>query len=223
MPAAGHGSRMAADLPKQYLKLDQRTVAEHSVARLLDSVPLQALVVVVAADDPLWPQLPVASRAGVVTAFGGPTRAESVLNGLAALPGAGDHDWVLVHDMARPCVRAADIRRLIEECGSDGAILAAPVADTLKQSDGSRILATLDRSTVWRALTPQLFPVGALRAALQTALQAGAEITDEASAMERAGWQPRLVAGAADNIKITWPADLPLARFFLAQQQQEHA
>lgn len=222
IPAAGHGSRMGAALPKQYLTLQGRTVAEHTVRRLLACDRLERLVVVVAPDDQRWPALPVVAEPRVSTVPGGATRAESVLAGLRALADAADDDWVLVHDMARPCVRLADIEKLMQACGHQGAILAVPVADTIKQANAAgRIRATLPRSEIWRALTPQLFPIGALRQALELALAERRAITDEASALELLGWQPELVEGHADNIKVTWPADLPLAGFFLQQQQEE--
>lgn len=222
IPAAGHGSRMGAALPKQYLVLQGRTVAEHTVGRLLACERLVRLVVVVAPDDRRWPELPVATAPRVSTVPGGATRAESVLAGLQALTDAADDDWVLVHDMARPCLRLADIDKLLQACGPQGAILALPVADTIKQADAAgQISATLPRSEIWRALTPQLFPIGALRHALEQALSKNQTITDEASALELIGWRPTLVEGHADNIKVTWPADLPLAGFFLQQQHQQ--
>jgi 2-C-methyl-D-erythritol 4-phosphate cytidylyltransferase len=145
-----------------------------------------------------------------------------VLSGLRALKEiATERDWVLVHDMARPCVRLSDIEILLRDCGPEGAILAAPVTDTIKRADRDHILATVPRQQLWRALTPQLFPIYALHDALTAALAAGVEITDEASAIERTGVQPRLVSGHADNIKITVPADLALAGFYLDRQKQE--
>jgi 2-C-methyl-D-erythritol 4-phosphate cytidylyltransferase len=134
---------------------------------------------------------------------------------------ASERDWVLVHDMARPCVRLSDIESLLRECGPEGAILAAPITDTVKRAEHQHILTTVPRQQLWRALTPQLFPLHALHDALASALAAGADITDEASAMERSGVQPKLVAGQPDNIKITLPSDLPLAGFYLDRQKQE--
>lgn len=223
VPAAGAGRRMGAALPKQYLSLRGRTLAEHTMARLLSLASIDRVVVAVAADDPWWPTLPPVSHRRVETVTGGDTRAESVRCGLEALLGvAGEHDWVLVHDMARPCVRLSDMERLLASAGEHGALLARPLTDTLKEADDQGfVLGTPDRRRIWRALTPQLFPVTALHRALVEALEAGAAITDEASAMERAGWRPRLVTGRADNIKVTEPADLPLAGFHLQQQEEE--
>ena len=222
VPAAGSGSRMAASLPKQYLTLRGSTVAEHTLSRLLAFAPIQQIVVATSASDLWWPQLGIAHHKRIRSVLGGDTRAESVLNGLRALKEvSSERDWVLVHDMARPCVRLSDIETLLRESGPEGAILAAPISDTVKRADQQHILATVPRQQLWRALTPQLFPLHALHDALASALAAGADITDEASAMERAGVQPKLVPGQADNIKITVPADLPLAGFYLDRQKQE--
>ncbi|MBZ2188382.1 2-C-methyl-D-erythritol 4-phosphate cytidylyltransferase [Alcanivorax sp. JB21] len=229
VPAGGSGTRMGAPLPKQYLSLHGMTLAEHTLARLLACARIERIVVAVGEDDHWWSALPVASHRRVSTAAGGALRAQSVLNGLQALgQWASDSDWVLVHDMARPCLRVSDIHKLLAACTDEGAILALPVADTVKQSPetGDAVIsATLPRAQIWRALTPQLFPIGALRSALEKALANAAkdagEITDEASAMEALGWRPALVVGQADNIKVTWPADLALAGFYLRQQQRD--
>jgi len=223
VPAAGTGSRMAASLPKQYLSLFGRTVAEHTLARLLGFAPLEKIVVATAATDLWWPQLGVAHHLRVRSVLGGGTRAHSVLNALTLLQNdAGPDDWVLVHDIARPCLRLSDIEHLIERVGKDGAILAAPLTDTIKRtSQHQQIAETISRETLWRALTPQLFPLMSLQHALTTALAASVVVTDEASAMEYAGFSPLLVQGHADNIKITLPADLPLAGFYLERQRQE--
>lgn len=224
IPAAGSGERMSASLPKQYLTLAGSTVAEQTLSRLLSFAPLSQFVVVTAAADLWWPQLDIAHDPRIRSVVGGDTRAQSVLNGLAALKeSASEQDWVLVHDMARPCVRLADIENLIAECGPEGAILATLITDTVKRAANERILATVPRQQLWRALTPQLFPLNALYDALQAALLAEADITDEASAMERVGVQPKLVVGHTDNIKITLSNDLPLATFYLQQQQREGA
>ena len=218
VPAAGVGSRMGAGFPKQYLSLAGQTLAEHTLNRLLSFAPIHKVVVAVSADDPWWPTLAVSRHPRIQTVAGGDARADSVRNGVAAVLDEGGADaWVLVHDMARPLIRLSDIQSLLDQTGPQGAILALPVVDTIKQAaEEQHIAATLDRAHIWRALTPQLFPAQALLAALQGDL---ATITDEASAMERDGWQPGLVAGHSDNIKITVPDDLPLARFYLSRQQ----
>lgn len=221
VPAAGIGSRMEAALPKQYLSLHGKTVAEHTLSRLLSLAAIQEIVVATAATDLWWPQLALAHHPRVKSALGGATRAHSVLAGLEFLSdSAQDSDWVLVHDMARPCVRLSDIQLLLEAASPAGAILALPVTDTVKQArpDTTAIHSTVPREHLWRALTPQLFPIGLLREALRNALAKNLEVTDEASAVELQGYQPVLVPGQPDNIKITVAADLPLARFYLQQQ-----
>ena len=217
VPAAGIGERMGAGFPKQYLSLAGKTLAEHTLNRLLSFAPIDRVLVAVSAQDPWWPTLGVSTHSRIATVSGGATRAESVRNGVArALELGGENAWVLVHDMARPLVRLSDIQNLLDQTDSQGAILALPVVDTIKQADeGNHIAATLDRDCIWRALTPQLFPARALHDALQGDLTG---ITDEASAMEREGRRPALVAGHSDNIKVTVPEDLALARFYLACQ-----
>jgi len=224
VPAAGIGARMAAGLPKQYLTLEGRTLAEHTVARLLAFAPIRKLVVAVAAGDPWWPELAVSRDPRVETVSGGASRAHSVLAGVSAVLDQAANARVLVHDMARPLVRLSDIQALVDHRDAgDGVILARPVTDTIKQADPHhRIRATLDRDTIWRALTPQLFDARRLYDALQAALRDHPElITDEASALEAAGACPALLAGRADNIKITVPEDLALARFYLRAQEEE--
>jgi 2-C-methyl-D-erythritol 4-phosphate cytidylyltransferase len=223
LPAAGSASRFGADRPKQFLRLGDRSVLEWSVAALLDAVPLAGVVVAVAPSS-----LEDLERPGVLAdsrvrfCAGGATRAESVAAGLAAVE-AGAEDWVLVHDAARPCVPPSDVRALVAQVESEGVggILAAPVTDTLKRGDGQqRVEATVDRAGLWRALTPQMFRVGELREALGRASGAGHEITDEASAMERAGYPVQLVKGSVANIKITYQDDLPLAEFWMRREAE---
>ena len=210
VPAAGASRRMGVEgLPKQYLPLAGRTVIEWSLAPFLDDDLCETVVVVLAPDDRHWRQLAVASHAKVKTVTGGAERIDSVRAGLAALH-ALDTDWVLVHDAARPCLRAHDLRRLLEEVWDDevGGLLAAPVVDTLKRADStSRAVETVPRQSLWRALTPQMFRYGALSRALAVAKGA----TDDAQAIEAQGLEPRLVAGDPDNLKITVPGDLERA------------
>ncbi|MFZ5622787.1 MAG: 2-C-methyl-D-erythritol 4-phosphate cytidylyltransferase [Pseudomonadota bacterium] len=222
VPAAGVGRRMRADVPKQYLELGDRTVLEHSLAALSAIEGLAGIVVAVASGDPYWPGLRHLPRCPLSVAPGGEQRADSVLNALQVLrERAADSDWVLVHDAARPCVRAEDLQRLVDALRDDpvGGLLAVPVRDTMKRAtDDGRCAATVDRGRLWHALTPQMFRFEALREALVAAQAAGAEITDDASALERAGQRPRLIEGHADNIKITRPEDLALAEFYLRRQ-----
>lgn len=213
IPAAGVGSRMRADRPKQYLRLGGQTILEHTLDCFLDHPQLRTLVVCVAEDDPYWPDLKCARDARVHRAAGGLERADSVLSGLLKLSelGADDVDWVLVHDAARPNLVLEDLNRLLMSLADDpvGGLLAVPARDTLKRAgpDG-RVQETVDRSVIWQAFTPQMFRLGSLRAALADALVSGVAVTDEASALEWAGHYPRLVEGRADNLKITRPEDL---------------
>lgn len=227
VPAAGSGSRMGASMPKQYLPLQQSTVIECTLQRLLAVSAIEGIVVVV--DDEaafqsvirkslLKPGIPVR------TVVGGDTRTQSVLHGLQYLQKMDDRDGsVLVHDAARPCVRTKDIELLIERCAGDkdGGLLAVPVYDTLKRSDeNDRVSGTIDRVRAWRAATPQLFNRSSLIDALLDAMRGRVTLTDEASAMENAGYQPCLVPCVADNIKITESADLALANIILQAQLQ---
>jgi len=223
VPAAGVGRRMGSKIPKQYLQLAGRPVLEHTLERLLGHPLIEGVVVALSADDAWWPSLGFAADSRVLRVDGGAERCHSVLNGLAALQRiAPPESWVLVHDAARPCLRAGDIDRLVGELHRHpvGGILAAPLHDTVKQADDAGDIArTLPRERLWRAFTPQMFRLDGLKSALESALEKGLLVTDEASAMELAGHAPRLVEGHADNIKITRPEDLALAEFHLRQQQ----
>jgi 2-C-methyl-D-erythritol 4-phosphate cytidylyltransferase len=217
IPAAGIGSRMRADRPKQYLQLAGRTILEHSLNCFLDHPQLKGLVLSLAADDPFWPTLACVNDPRICRAAGGAERADSVLAGLLQLLelGAEADDWVLVHDAARPNLARSDLDALLTELADDsvGGLLAVPARDTLKRAgaDG-RVAETVDRSLIWQAYTPQMFRFAALHQALADALVAGVAITDEASALEWAGQAPKLVEGRADNLKITRPEDLEWLR-----------
>ncbi|MCU1722306.1 MULTISPECIES: 2-C-methyl-D-erythritol 4-phosphate cytidylyltransferase [unclassified Pseudomonas] len=217
IPAAGVGARMAADRPKQYLQLGGLTILEHSLNCFLDHPCVKGVVVSLAADDPFWPDLPCAGDPRIQRAAGGRERADSVLNALLLLhaQGASDSDWVLVHDAARPNLARSDLDRLLLELADDpvGGLLAVPARDTLKRADADgRVSATVDRSTIWQAYTPQMFRLGALHRALADSLVADVAITDEASAIEWSGQAPRLIEGRNDNIKVTRPEDLEWLR-----------
>lgn len=222
VPAAGTGTRMGDDLPKQYHLLAGRPMLRHALEVLCASPLIQRVFVVLAERDDIWERFDW-SELGVklsVLRCGGPTRAGSVLNGLLALSAfAKPDDWVLVHDAARPCLSSAQLDRLIEQVGHDevGGILAVPVADTLKQSgqDG-RIDATVPRETLWQAQTPQMFRYGLLREALE---QSGV-VTDESGALEALGYRPLLVPADASNLKVTYPADLALAEKILLDRKE---
>lgn len=213
IPAAGVGSRMRADRPKQYLELAGKSILEHTLDCFLDHPQLCGVVVSVAADDPFWPTLACANDPRIARAEGGRERADSVLNGLLLLTelGADEQDWVLVHDAARPNLARSDLDLLLAELADDpvGGLLAVPARDTLKRAgNDGRVRETIDRAVVWQAYTPQMFRLGALHRALAEALVSDVAITDESSAIEWAGLAPRLVEGRADNLKVTRPEDL---------------
>jgi 2-C-methyl-D-erythritol 4-phosphate cytidylyltransferase len=221
VPAAGSSRRMgSSDAPKQYLQLAGRTVIEWSLAPLLQRPECERIVVVLAEQDPHWPKQKLAQHAKVVTAIGGAHRADSVRAGLNLIArSAAERDWVLVHDAARPCLRSHDLNNLMTELADDdvGGLLAAPVVDTLKRSGaGDRVLETVARTSLWRALTPQMFRYGVLHRALTVAHEANLVPTDEAQAVEALGLQPRLIRGHPDNTKITLPEDLQRAERLLA-------
>ena len=216
VPAAGIGSRMGADCPKQYLTLAGKTILEHTLGCLLSHPAIARVIVALAPHDGWFEQLAVAADPRILRVEGGIERAYSVLNALHVAEGK----WVLVHDAARPCLTHEDLDALIASAmACDGAILGSRVRDTMKRTDGARnIVATVEREQLWHALTPQMFPAGTLKRALEEGLALGALITDEASAMERAGFTVKMVEGRADNIKVTRPEDLSLAELFLQQQ-----
>ena len=225
VPAAGVGARMGADKPKQYLPLLGKTILEHTLERLLSLPQLQGIVVVLSPSDSLGANLGVMSHPQINIVDGGRERCDSVLNGLASLNDrVAENDWVLVHDAARPCVARSDILSLVSELQdhSVGGILGTPVSDTIKRVVDTSIESTVDRSVLWQAQTPQMFRYGLLRRALQQALQDGTVITDEASALESAGFTPAIVEGRRDNIKVTRPEDLPVAELILKSEQAGH-
>ena len=215
VPAAGSGRRFGGELPKQYLKVADKPLIEHALRALLAHPAIDGVVVALAADDPHWPGWASLCGKPIVTCTGGAERADSVLAALRALPVDVANDaLVLVHDAARPNLRGEDISRLIESAsvGADGAILAAPVRDTLKRASGDAIAHTEPRTALWRALTPQAFRRDLLLRALEAAIADQMIVTDEAMAIERLGLHPRLVEGREDNLKVTTPADLALLR-----------
>lgn len=222
VPAAGSGRRFGGEVPKQYLQAAGKPLLRHALEALLGHPGIDGAVVALADGDARWPGWTTLHGKPVLACRGGAERADSVLAALAALPAdVADDALVLVHDAARPNLQAADIGALLEAAAGhpDGAILAAPVRDTLKRADaGGRILATEPREALWRALTPQAFRRELLLRALQAARGAGIVATDEAMAVERLGCRPRLVEGREDNLKVTTPADLALADFLLSRR-----
>ena len=221
MPAAGSGRRFGTQLPKQYAPLLGRTVIEWALQPFIEDSRCVGIVVALAPTDPWWPQIAARLPAGVATVTGGNERSASVLNGLRALGTRADEaDWVLVHDAARPCLSPADLTKLLRDLRDEetGGLLAAPGADTLKYTPSLGKTAaerTVDRTGLWRALTPQMFRFGALRRALESARDAGRFPTDESQALEWLGARPVLVEGSAANMKVTTAQDLVLAAAIL--------
>ena len=223
VPAAGVGARMNGGVPKQYLPLAGISVLDRSLAALLKHPAMQGVVVALSARDDRWSGSAFARDARVLQCTGGRSRAESVTNALAELDGlAAPDDWVAVHDAVRPCLRTADLERLLREvAGAVGAILVVPIADTLKQVTGGHVERTLDRDCIMRAVTPQVFRYAPLRAAMESAVARGDAVTDEAGAMERAGHPVKAVVGDAGNLKITYPDDLRYAEVSLGAEENE--
>nr|VFJ98264.1 MAG: 2-C-methyl-D-erythritol 4-phosphate cytidylyltransferase [Candidatus Kentron sp. H]VFJ98405.1 MAG: 2-C-methyl-D-erythritol 4-phosphate cytidylyltransferase [Candidatus Kentron sp. H]VFK03534.1 MAG: 2-C-methyl-D-erythritol 4-phosphate cytidylyltransferase [Candidatus Kentron sp. H] len=232
---------MGGATPKQYLPLNGVPILQHTLARLANHPAIRGVIVALSADDSWWPTLTLATFAAPIhRARGGAERYHSVSNALQAAMtpeiGAKEEDWVLVHDAARPCLRQADIDRLITALHDHpvGGLLGNRVRDTMKRTDPeppgfggvASVVKTVDRADLWHALTPQMFRLGALSEALTTCAHRGVAVTDEAQAMElqaqaSGGPMPRMVAGAGDNLKITTPDDLALAAFCLREQARE--
>ncbi|MBQ0723895.1 MAG: 2-C-methyl-D-erythritol 4-phosphate cytidylyltransferase [Cycloclasticus sp.] len=224
IPAAGVGARMQSSTPKQYLGFRQSTVLDATLSRLLDNDLIDKLVVVIQANDEFWPNSRYFSHDKIIVAKGGVQRADSVLNGIGTIkPLLTKGDWLLVHDAARPCVKVSDIETLINTCirRESGAILATRINDTVKKESADGSISTLDRASLWRALTPQMFKADDLEKALVKAKMSGSIVTDEASAIEQTGKQVHIVEASADNIKITESADLDLANFYINQQEKK--
>ena len=235
--AAGAGLRFGAETPKQFVSLAGRPVLAHAVDALAADGRVRSVMVVLPPGDPAFRRLDLRFGCEVLLAEGGDDRSGSVANGLArlaAVAGAGPGDWVLVHDAARPCLHPEDLAALIDAGlrHPTGALLAAPVRDTLKRARAGAanaeavVDATVSRDRMWRALTPQMFRVSDLAAALAEAAGRGAAITDDAQAME--GWAarrgrppPRLVEARHENLKITAPGDLDTAGRVLAARTEE--
>lgn len=226
VPAAGGGARFGGALPKQYALLSGVPVLAHTLERLATALAPAATFVAIAADDLHFERMPGRPRAAVALRCGGATRAATVRHALAAIADrCADDDWILVHDAARPCVPRDALARLTEHLRDEpvGGLLAVPVADTLKRSDGDadapRAAATVPRGGLWQAQTPQMFRYAVMRRAF--APDAADAYTDEAQAVEALGLAPRLVRGSPANLKITFPEDLALAAAILAAQAAE--
>ncbi|MFO1412548.1 MAG: 2-C-methyl-D-erythritol 4-phosphate cytidylyltransferase [Burkholderiales bacterium] len=224
VPAAGGGSRFGGSTPKQYAPLAGVPVLARTLDRLASALAADATYVALAPDDVHYDRLVAPRHAAATLRCGGATRAQTVRDALRALRDrCRDDDWVLVHDAARPCVPRDALARLTEHLRDEpvGGLLAVPVADTLKRSDGDadapRVAATVPRAGLWQAQTPQMFRYGVLLRAF--AGDAALECTDEAQAVEAAGYAPRLVRGSPANLKITFADDLELAAAILAAQE----
>ena len=224
IPAAGSGSRFAGGQPKQYARIAGRAMLWHA-ARAVCVPPVESVLVVLAPGDKVFAAQDWSAFAGKVQPLycGGETRRDSVYNGLKAVMNSIEpDDWILVHDAARPCLPRRDLESLLRECQADevGGLLALPAADTVKkaakdEAGVQRIVGTEDRAQLWLAQTPQMFRAGLLARALHSA---AGHVTDEASAIEQLGLQPRLVTGSRENLKVTFPEDLAIAEAFLARR-----
>lgn len=226
IPAAGIGSRMQAQVPKQYLQVHAKSVIEHTIDALLAHPQISAVVVVLHPQDEHFSSLEVASHPQVHVTRGGAERVDSVKAGLQYCQDLYAQyacaTWVLVHDAARPCILPEDIDKLLQlhqDDDSHGGILAVQVSDTIKRGkQADNIECTVDRQHLWQAQTPQFFPLQTLLKSIEQAQNEQLTITDEASAMELAGHTVKLVEGSTSNIKITRPDDLALASFYLQQR-----
>jgi 2-C-methyl-D-erythritol 4-phosphate cytidylyltransferase len=212
---------MGAELPKQYLNIAGRRIIDHTLERLLDHPCIGGVYLALSAQDHIWQRCEFSADPRVHTVEGGKERYHSVLNALGLLKQkAADDDWILVHDAARPCLSCDDLDRLITTLIDHpvGGLLGVPVRDTLKSVNAQgRVEATVSRDGLWHALTPQMFRLGMLYGALQSAVERGVPVTDDASAIELSGYQPLMVEGDAANIKITRPEDLQTAADYLSR------
>ena len=224
VPAAGVGKRMKTNTPKQYLMLNGQTVLEHTVNKLLTHTQVEHVIVVIGKEDEYFADLSIANHPNISTVIGGAERVDSVLAGLKAIE-QKVFQWVLVHDAARPCISHKDLTTLFDTVLTQqvGGLLGYSVRDTMKQvnPDSHLVSATLDRKSMWHALTPQMYQVAQLIDAIEQGLSKNIEVTDESSAIEAAGFPSLMVEGSSDNIKITRPDDLAFAEFILSKQQEE--
>ena len=230
LPAAGIGRRMGSTIPKQYLCLDGAPLILHALRRLSAVDEIQKIIVVIHPEDSRWAKLQESIAEEfenrIITVMGGDERYQSVLNGLNALTDLADNDdWVLVHDAVRPCVRTSDIENLISKVSLHpvGGLLGSAVDNTLKKVGADlTVIETVDRESYWNALTPQMFRFAQLKESIECVVASGEQVTDEAAAMEVAGFKPIMVAGSKDNIKITVESDLVLASQILKNQASDN-
>lgn len=227
IPAAGIGQRMQLTQPKQYLRIGERTLLEHSVAAMRQDPRVEAIFIATAPNDPWLPQLNFGHSENLYFVDGGATRAASVYAGVRAAQAAG-YQWVAVHDAARPCLQRDELTRVLDAGirHADGALLAMPIADTIKRAapaEPELSHESVPRDHLWRALTPQVFRTEQLLDAFDQFGLFHPQLTDEASAIERLGGRPKLVHGSATNIKVTHPGDETLAALFLTLNTKEQA
>jgi len=219
IPAAGFGTRMGMDKPKQYISVIGKTIIEHTIDCFIHREAMESIVIAISKTDEYWPALPISKHEKVITVPGGDERFQSVLNGLRALyDHAGDNDWVLVHDAARPCLNQSAIDRLMINLRTHnvGGLLALPCRDTMKRANETgEIETTVEREFLWHAQTPQMFKYGKLLSAIEKVLNENIVVTDESMAMELSGHKPMLVKGHQENIKITHKDDLQYIKTYL--------
>ncbi|WWO95564.1 MAG: 2-C-methyl-D-erythritol 4-phosphate cytidylyltransferase [Candidatus Dasytiphilus stammeri] len=221
IPAAGSGKRMQSSYPKQYVTINGKTIIEYTLAILLEHPLINRIIIVLNCHDKWFHSLSILRnyKKRITTIIGDNTRAGSVMAGLQAIKNDSPEKWILIHDAVRPFLCRKDLDRLlsIRHINSIGGILVAPVRDTIKRSQLNQpiISYTIKRKNLWHALTPQLFPITLFRKCLQHALKKNIELTDDSSALEYCGYYPSLIVGRTDNIKITYPEDLELAKFYI--------
>ncbi len=219
IPAAGVGARMGVDKPKQYITFKNKTIIEYTIDCFLHREEIEKIIVAISRKDEYWPGLAISKNEKIITAAGGDERYQSVLNSLHALAGkAEEDDWVLVHDAARPCLNQSAIDRLIKtlKMHDVGGILALPCRDTMKRVNGhGEVVNTIERQSLWHAQTPQMFKYGKLVNAIERALDEKIVVTDESMAIERTGFQPLIIKGHHENIKITHKDDLQYLELYL--------
>jgi len=226
VPAAGIGRRMCMARPKQYLLLRDRPVILHTLEKLCDCGQFDGIVVGIRREDAFWRKLNFSHPLFLGTSEGGAERMNTVFNAIEFLLAkeiAQEDDWALIHDAVRPCISQSDIKKVVHcaLANGAGALLGSRVSDTLKEVDEyNNVIGTVSRDRYWRALTPQIFPLGLLKSALERCMQQGMTVTDESAAMENQGIHPALVEGLPTNLKITRKTDLRLAEIFMNEKDR---
>ncbi len=234
IPAGGTGTRMHSNkdninrktkIAKQYLKLDNGlTILDQTLKILLSIDQIKGCIIALANKDYLFTKSIFNNHSKLITTvIGGKERMNSVFNGLKALTDfAKDDDWILVHDSVRPCVKTSEIINLMNQLEHNkiGGLLATKVIDTIKQASNNIVNTTIDRSNLWQAQTPQMYRFGVLLKALNTVINDGINITDEANAIEYLRLKSVLIKSSKSNIKITNLEDLKLANFYLTQYKE---